>query len=250
MTCYRAVVAYDGSRYFGFQRQAEGTPTIQGELEKAIKQVTGQQVTLKAAGRTDAGVHATGQVIAFELDWRHTAEDLGHALNANLPDVVAIQSLEEAEQGFHPRFDARRRAYEYTMYLAPARQPLLNRYAWHVPVNGPLDMGAMQRAATSLIGVHDFATFGQPPRGENTVREVMRSEFFAVPQAGGQVIRYRIEANAFLYRMVRRLVGALVRVGSGDLSLDAFEAAFRAADGTWPSQAAPAHGLCLVEVMY
>ena len=250
MTAYRAVVAYDGTGYFGFQRQADGTPTLQGELESALERVTGQQVTLKAAGRTDTGVHATGQVIAFELDWRHSPEDLGRALNANLPDAVAIRSLDEAEQGFHPRFDARSRVYEYTLYAAPVRQPLLNRFAWHVPANSPLDVETMRRAASQLPGVHDFATFGQPPQGESTVREVMSSELLATPQPGGQLVRYRIEANAFLYRMVRRLVGALVRVGSGDLSLDEFEAAFRAADGTWPNQAAPAHGLCLVEVRY
>jgi tRNA pseudouridine38-40 synthase len=250
MTTYRAVVAYDGTGYFGFQRQAGSTPTLQGELENALERVTGQQVTLKAAGRTDTGVHATGQVIGFELDWRHSPEDLGRALNANLPDALAVQSLDEAEQGFHPRFDARSRVYEYTLYAAPVRQPLLNRFAWHVPANGLLDVETMQRAASCLIGVRDFATFGQPLQGESTVREVMRSELLATPQPGGQLIRYRIEANAFLYRMVRRLVGALVRVGSGDLSLDEFEGAFRAADGTWPNQAAPAHGLCLVEVRY
>jgi tRNA pseudouridine38-40 synthase len=252
MTHYRAVVAYDGSGYFGFQRQAGGTPTIQGELETAVERVTGQQITLKAAGRTDTGVHATGQVIAFELDWGHTAEDLGHALNANLPDTVAVQSLDEVEKEFHPRFDARSRVYEYALYVAPARQPLLNRYAWHVPVSGPLDAEEMRQAALELIGVHDFATFGQPPQGESTLREVMRSELVAMPEPilDRQVIRYRIEANAFLYRMVRRIVGALVRVGSGNLSLDEFAAAFRAADGTWPNQTAPAHGLCLVEVMY
>jgi len=252
MTCYRAVVAYDGTGYFGFQRQTGDTPTIQGELERAIERVAGQQVTVKAAGRTDAGVHATGQVIAFELDWRHPIEDLGRALNATLPDAVAVRSLDEVEQGFHPRFDARSRVYEYTLYVAPVRHPLLNRYAWHVPANSPLDLPAMQQAATRLIGVHDFAAFGQPPQGESTIREVMRSECFTLPepQAVAQVIRYRIEANAFLYRMVRRLVSALVRVGSGDLALGEFEAVFRAADGTRLNQTAPAHGLCLVEVRY
>lgn len=250
MTAYRAVVAYDGTGYFGFQRQAGGTPTLQGELEDALERVTGQHVTLKAAGRTDTGVHATGQVIAFELDWRHSPEALGRALNANLPDAVAVQALDQVEQGFHPRFDARSRVYEYTLYAAPVRQPLLNRYSWHVPANSPLDVDAMQRAASHLIGVHDFATFGQPLQGESTVREVMRSELLVMPQPAGQLIRYRIEANAFLYRMVRRVVGALVRVGSGELPLDEFEAAFRAADGTWPNQAVPAHGLCLVEVRY
>lgn len=244
---YRAVVAYDGTDYAGFQRQAGSTPTIQGTLEDAIERVTGQRVTVKGAGRTDAGVHATGQVIGFEVPWRHSPEDLKRALNANLPETIALQALTLAEAGFHPRYDARRRAYEYTFYCAPVRQPLLNKYAWHVALNRPLDLEAMQRAAALLIGTHDFATFGQPPQGETTIREVFHSGF---SDASGEVIRYSIEANAFLYRMVRRIMGALIRVGSGELTLDRFEMAFCAADGRWPNPTAPAHGLCLVKVTY
>lgn len=252
MTCYRAVVAYEGTRYCGFQRQAGDTPTIQGTLEAALEQVTGRATTLRAAGRTDTGVHATGQVIAFNAAWRHPPDALLRALNANLPDDIAVQTLEEAHNGFHPRYDARRRMYEYTLYVAPVRQPLLNNFAWHVPTGDLLDIKTMQRAATSLIGEHDFATFGQPPQGENTVRAVTRSEFSVTfgPQPGQQVVQYTIEANAFLYHMVRRIVGALMRVGSGRLSLDEFDAAFRAADGSWPNQMAPARGLCLVNVTY
>jgi len=244
--CYRAVVAYDGTDYAGFQRQAGNTPTIQGTLEDALLRVTGQRVTVKGAGRTDAGVHATGQVIGFEVAWRHSPEALGRALNVNLPETIALQSLTLAEEGFHPRYDARRRAYEYSLYCAPVRQPLLNKYAWHVPLRRPLEWETMQQAAALLIGTHDFATFGQPPQGDTTIREVFYSGFAEVPG----MIRYSIEANAFLYRMVRRIMGALIRVGSGELTLDQFERAFCAADGTWPSPAAPAHGLCLVKVTY
>jgi tRNA pseudouridine38-40 synthase len=245
---YRAVVAYDGTDYAGFQRQAGSTPTIQGTLEDAIERVTRQRVTVKGAGRTDAGVHATGQVIGFEVAWRHSPEALGRALNANLPETIALQSLTLAEAGFHPRYDARRRAYEYSLYNAPVRHPLLNKYAWHIPLNRALEWAAMQQAAAMLIGSHDFATFGQPPQGDTTIREVFHSGFSEVP--GTPVIRYEIEANAFLYRMVRRIMGTLIRVGSGELTLDQFEKAFCAADGTWPSPAAPAQGLCLVKVTY
>lgn len=250
--CCRAVVSYDGTDFAGFQRQTNGTPTIQGALEDALQRVTGQTVAVKGAGRTDAGVHASGQVIGFEAGWRHSVQDLWRALNANLPDTIVLQSLEQAQRGFHPRYDAESREYEYTLYISPVRQPLLNKYAWHVPVHGPLDLKAMQRAAALLIGEHDFATFGQPTQGEITIREVLRSEFAVIlgSQPNVQVIRYTIAANAFLYRMVRRIVGALCRVGSGDLTVEAFETAFRAADGTWPSPAAPAHGLCLVQVKY
>jgi tRNA pseudouridine38-40 synthase len=249
---YRAVVAYEGTRYFGFQRQAGDTPTIQGTLESAIRRVSQQSVTVLGAGRTDSGVHATGQVIAFDVAWSHTTGDLWRAINANLPDDMALQSLDRAQAGFHPRYDALSRTYEYTLYVAPVRQPLLNNLAWHVPSSSLLNVKIMQQAADGLGGAHDFATFGQPPQGENTIREVRRSELM-VPlgtQPGVQLIRYTIEANAFLYRMVRRIVGALVRAGRAQLSLDEFLAAFHAADGSWPNQTAPACGLCLIEVTY
>lgn len=249
---YRAMVAYDGTRYYGFQRQAGDTPTIQGRIETALARVTRQSITLHGAGRTDSGVHATGQVVAFDAVWRHTTPDLWRAVNANLPDDIAFQSLEQAEAGFHPRFDARSRVYEYMLFIAPVRQPLLNNTAWHVRANRPLDVDAMQQAATLLLGTHDFATFGKPPQGDNSVRTVMQSSFalLATTVPEGRLLRYTIEANAFLYRMVRRVVGALVHVGSGQLALADFEAAFRAADGSQIQQTAPACGLCLVNVTY
>lgn len=248
---FRAVLAYAGTRYAGFQRQAGETRTVQGALETALAQVTRQTVRVLAAGRTDAGVHATGQVIAFDVAWEHPPEALRRALNAALPADIALQTLDEAAADFHPRYDARSRIYTYTFYAAPARQPLLDNQAWQVPAP-QLDLPAMQQAAALLLGTHDFATFGQPPQGENTVRTVWRS---AVALAGplvpqGQLFRYTIEADAFLYRMVRRIVGALVRVGSAQLTPEALAAALAAADGTWPNQSAPARGLCLIQVTY
>ena len=249
---YRAVLAYDGSNYYGFQRQAGDTPTIQGEVEQALTCVTGQTVTLTGAGRTDTGVHARGQVIAFDVVWQHTPDDLMRALNANLPEPIALQTLDVADANFHPRFDARSRAYEYTMYLAPVRLPCLNTYAWHVPYQGEWNLAAMQAAAAMLIGEHDFATFGSPPQGENTIRHVFdaRVEEHPGPTAQQSIYRVHVEANAFLYRMMRRLVGALVRVGSNRLSVAEFAAALEAAQGAWPNQAAPARGLCLTKVTY
>ncbi|MCD4686693.1 MAG: tRNA pseudouridine(38-40) synthase TruA [Anaerolineae bacterium] len=248
---YRAVLAYDGTRYRGFQRQAGDTPTVQGALEAAIQRVTQQAVTIIGAGRTDTGVHATGQVVVFDAAWRHPTEALWRAINANAPDDIALQSLNDTDAAFHPRFDARSRTYEYTLYVAPVRQPILNNWAWHVPARA-LDLDLMQHAAHLLLGSHDFATFGQPPQGDNTVREMLHSEFTPVRalRPEGRVIRYTIAANAFLYRMVRRIMGALVRVGSGQVTLDAFETAFRAADKTWSNQTAPARGLCLTTVTY
>jgi tRNA pseudouridine38-40 synthase len=246
VTRYRGRVAYDGTDFFGFQRQAQTLPTIQGTIEEALAHITGQKITVIGAGRTDTGVHATGQVIAFDVTWRHSATALWRALNVNLPSSIALQALDEAEPDFHPRFDARSRAYEYQLYVAPVRQPVFSRYAWHVMRQEALNTSAMRSAAGLLLGEHNFATFGQPPQGENTVREVLRSEMIE----GASFLHYRIEANAFLYRMVRRIVGALVRVGSGKLSVDEFEAAFRAANGSWKNEPAPAQGLCLIEVTY
>jgi tRNA pseudouridine38-40 synthase len=249
---YRAVAAYDGTRYCGFQRQAGDTPTVQAALEAAIRRVTGQRVTVLAAGRTDSGVHATGQVIAFDVAWRHAPADLWRALNANLPPDVALNALDEAPADFHPRYDARSRVYEYTFYVAPVRQPLLDRWAWQVRAGQPLNNERMQRAAALLVGAHDFAAFGQPAQGESTVRQVLRSELETLAERPPvvQLVRYRIEANAFLYRMVRRIAGALARVGSGALALDEFAWALHAAEREWPNQAAPARGLCLIAVTY
>lgn len=252
VTRYRAVLAYDGTEYFGFQRQAGDTPTIQGAVEAALKQVTQQDVTVIGAGRTDTGVHATGQVIAFDVAWRHETSALWRAMNANLPGAIALQSLEEAAATFHPRFDARRRAYTYTLYFAPVRQPIWQRCAWHIATHRAPALDEMRKAAAGLVGTHDFATFGQPPQGESTTREVFRSEVSLEerPETSCYVLRYTIEANAFLYRMVRRIVGGLARVGRGDLTAEDFLTAFRAADGTWPNPSAPAHGLCLTRVTY
>jgi len=248
---FRATAAYDGTRYFGFQRQAGATPTIQRALESALAEVTGQTVTVIGAGRTDTGVHATGQVIAFDAVWRHPPEALGRALNAHLPPDIALDAMQRAEPGFHPRFDARSRTYVYTLVGGAVRQPLWARRAWHVPA--ALDRAAMQRAADCLVGTHDFAAFGSAPQGANTVRELVSAAVEVRPAAlpgPPAVVQVRIEANAFLYRMMRRIVGALVRVGSGALTAAEFEAALHAADPAWPNPAAPAWGLCLTSVRY
>ncbi len=250
-TRFRAVAAYDGTRYHGFQRQAGETLTIQGALETAIAGVTGQTVTVIGAGRTDTGVHATGQVIAFDVEWRHPPEALGRAINAHLPPDIALDAVRRAEPGFHPRFDARSRTYVYSLYGGAVRQPLWMKRAWHVPP--ALDLAAMQRAADCLVGTHDFAAFGTAPQGENTVREVLSAGVEvrpAVLPGPTEVVQVTIEANAFLYRMARRIVGALVRVGSGALTVAEFEVALHAADPTWPNPAAPAWGLCLTSVRY
>lgn len=247
---YRATLAYDGTGYFGFQRQAQGTRTVQSAVEQAIAAVTGQMVTITGAGRTDTGVHATGQVIAFDVGWKHSADTLLSAINAVLPDDIALQDLSvlgevlPGERGFHPRFDAVSRLYNYTVYVAPVREPLLRKRAWHVIA--PLNAEAMQQAAGLLLGTHDFAAFGKPPRGENTVRTVMRSAW----TREDQLLVYRVQANAFLQHMVRRIVALLVAVGRGALTVQGFEVLFLSGKLASGTPLAPAHGLVLEKVEY
>ncbi|MGD1992005.1 MAG: tRNA pseudouridine(38-40) synthase TruA [Anaerolineae bacterium] len=239
----RAVVAYDGTDYQGSQRQANG-PTVQEALEVAVAQVTQEERTVVFAGRTDSGVHALGQVIAFDTEWRHPLATLQRALNAVLPPDIAVRTLGKTGADFHPRYDARSRHYRYTVYNHPVRSPLQRRTSLHVPQ--PLDVEAMQQAAQRLVGEHDFATFGQPPRGNNTVRRVMRAEW-----AGESPWwTFDVEATAFLYRMVRSLVGTLLQVGNGRMTLAEFAQAMEARERSQAGPTAPPHGLCLIEVKY
>lgn len=239
----RAVVAYDGTDYQGFQRQANG-PTVQEVLEAALEQVSGERRTVLAAGRTDAGVHAQGQVIAFDTTWQHTLAELQRALNAVLPADVAVRELKEARPDFHPRYDAQSRWYRYTIYNHIIRSPLDRRTSLHVPQR--LDVEAMQAAAQCLLGTHDFATFGTPPQGENSVRRVLRAQWQSVPPW----LFFDIEADAFLYRMVRSLVGTMLQVGTGQMTVETFEAVLAARERSLAGPTAAAHGLCLMAVYY
>jgi tRNA pseudouridine38-40 synthase len=239
----RAIVAYDGKNYSGFQRQANA-PTVQAALEAALARVTQEAITVLAAGRTDAGVHAVGQVIAFDTAWRHGMDDLCRALNAVLPADIAVRETEGAAPDFHPRYDARSRRYRYRLYNARVRCPMARQYNLHVAV--PLDVAAMQQAARSLVGRHDFAAFGRPPQGQLTVRRLLAAEW------GGERpwLTFDIEADAFLYRMVRSIVGTLLQVGRGLMSVEEFVEVLASRERSRAGPTAPPHGLCLMEVKY
>jgi tRNA pseudouridine38-40 synthase len=196
------------------------------------------------AGRTDRGVHARGQVIGFEAAWQHGLTELQRALNAVLAVDVAILELGPAVEGFHPRFSALRRMYRYTILNQSWRSPLVRRTAWHVAPQ--LDLDRMVEASRCLTGTHDFATFGRPPQGENTVRTVFSAEW----QAGGSRLAFDIEADAFLYRMVRCIVGTLVQVGWGQLLPQEVKRFLESRDRGLVKRVAPAHGLCLMRVDY
>lgn len=246
-----AVVEYDGTDYLGFQVQAQG-PTVQGEIERALAAVTPEEtcteprrsIRIIGAGRTDAGVHAQGQVVAFSTAWRHPIEELQRALNAVLPADIAVRELRPVAKSFHPRFDAVSRGYRYAIFNQPLRSPLARRFAYHFP--RPLDVAAMNEAAGILVGSHDFASFGRAPQGDNTVRRVYRAQC----TLEGPFVYFDIVANAFLYRMVRRLVGTLLLVGTGELSSYGFEEILQSADRDRAGRAVSAHGLCLMKVSY
>jgi tRNA pseudouridine38-40 synthase len=238
-----AIVEYDGTEYLGFQIQRNGR-TIQGEIERALAQVTQHRTRIVGAGRTDAGVHAKGQVIHFVVRWRHSLADLHRALNAVLSQDVVLVELREALPGFHARYSAFSREYVYTIYNGPVRSPISQRYAYCYP--RPLDVEAMDRACSYLLGAHDFLPFGWPPRGENTVRTVYRARCWRAEA----FVYVEMEADAFLRRMVRRLVGNLLLVGSGELSVEGFAGLLSLKHRRTPAVDAPAQGLCLVRVNY
>jgi tRNA pseudouridine38-40 synthase len=241
---YCAIVEYDGTEFLGYQIQAKGR-TVQGEIEKSLKQVTQSAIYIDGAGRTDAGVHATGQVIAFNVAWRHSLVDLHRVLNATLPSDIVISDLKITGSAFHPRFNALSRTYRYQIINQPWPSVLQRRYAYHVSKD--LDVDLMNEASQILIGQHDFASFGKPPQGDNTIRRILEAKWFATHN---NKLVFEITANAFLYRMVRTIVGTIVEVGSGHLSVDNVKDIFDARDLARSAPPAPACGLCLVKVTY
>ncbi|MCY4073141.1 MAG: tRNA pseudouridine(38-40) synthase TruA [Chloroflexi bacterium] len=250
MKRFAAKIAYDGTGYFGFQRQPEPTATVQQALERAIARVTRQRIAVLAAGRTDTGVHALGQMIAFDADWNHAESDLLRAINAELPMDIALQELWR-QDGFHPRFDALWRQYVYRIATPTTRNPLLNGRVWQL-VGGSIDLGALQDAAALCLGEQDFAAFGTPPQegSGNTIREVFTSRWDLEENDQGRFYMYRVRATAFLYHMVRRMVGTMVQAGSGKIDLVEFEEILKSRDIQRAKVLAPAMGLTLEAVGY
>lgn len=244
MPRFKALVEYDGTAFLGFQRQIAAQRTVQGELESALQAIFQKAIPVIAAGRTDSGVHATGQVIAFDADWRHGAQALQAACNAHLPEDVVILKIEQVSSSFHPRFDAQSRAYAYRILNRPSRSALYRSRAWQV--RKQLDWQKMNEAAVFLIGEHDCATFGNPPQGNSTVRHIYQASW----ARENDWLTFHIEANAFLYRMVRSVVGSLKLVGDGTWTVEEFVAAFRACDRSRSGKLAPPQGLYLVSVTY
>jgi tRNA pseudouridine38-40 synthase len=237
---YAARVEYDGTDFAGFQVQP-GTRTVQGELEAALALISGgSRIRVVAAGRTDAGVHAAGQVIAFTDPRGRTASELSRAMDALLPADVAIREVRRVPEGFHPRYAARYREYRYTVWNGP-RSPLRERQA--LGVREQLDTAAMARAGSVLEGRHDFSAFGvahrSPVRTVHSVR-VRRN---------GKLVTIDVRADAFLGQMVRRMVAALLEVGHGRTNEEAVAAALESSRPAFNGAVAPAKGLSLRRVV-
>jgi tRNA pseudouridine38-40 synthase len=244
-------IEYDGTDYRGFQRQPENHGvTVQGTIEAAIERISGTFTVVTGAGRTDAGVHASGQVIHFHTESRLTPEIWQRALNAVLPAAVAVRWVREVTEHFHARFSAMARSYRYTIWNDPAPTALRARYSYHC--TRPLDVQMMDQACTYLLGRKDFGAFGHSPDETNPLKShhCVRTMVEARCLHEKAEIYCDFTADAFLTGQVRRMVGTLLLVGQRRLSLEGFAEIVQRAEKTHPGSAAPPHGLCLVRVTY
>ena len=255
MPTFKITVAYDGGSFVGWQRQAIGA-SVQGLLEDALRTLDDREVTVHGAGRTDAGVHAVGQVASFTLRRDITAAVVQRALNNHLPDAVRIVSAEDAPASFHARFGAKSKTYRYRIWNADVANPFEQSYAWFV--RAPLAIDAMQAAAQPLEGRHDFAAFQAADGTQRTTerdvfasRVVAEADDPAVPgRAFGRLITYEISGSGFLRHMVRAIAGSLVEIGCRRRGAEWMSEVLASRDRTGAGPTAPAHGLFLVRVDY
>jgi tRNA pseudouridine38-40 synthase len=274
---WRLLVAYDGRGFRGFAAQPGGV-TVAGALSEALTRLTraGEPLAITCAGRTDAGVHAAGQVVHVDLPATlptvrrggtsrgMTGEDLAAGINRQLAPSVVVRAAEPAPEGFDARRSATARRYRYLVWNAPAPDPLLAGTAWHVP--GPLDLRAMEAATDAVVGEHDFGAFcrrppGTPP-GSPLVRRVTSAGWTVLPtepesdawpsgeHPAGRLLRFEIEAGSFCHQMVRSIVALLVQVGRGEGNVASTVARLRSADRAGAPRPAPPEGLCLMAVSY
>jgi tRNA pseudouridine38-40 synthase len=245
MPRYRLTIEYDGGPFHGFQAQGD-LPSVQASLERAVKAFCGETLRLQAAGRTDAGVHASGQVVHIDLDKAWDAAVVRDALNAHLvPDPIAVIEAEEAGPGWHARFSAKERRYLYRILNRKSPPALERGRVWHV--KKPLDPDAMHAAARVLVGHHDFTTFRDLDcQAKSPVKTLDRLEVARV----GEEVQLTFAARSFLHRQVRSMTGSLAQVGLGKWTAGDLRGALEARDRAACGPVAPAEGLCLTEVRY
>jgi tRNA pseudouridine38-40 synthase len=238
-------IEYDGGRYHGFQWQ-DDQPSIQGELEKALTKLTGERRRVMSASRTDAGVHAKGQVVSFRTGSALEMANFVSGLNHYLPADIAVKAAYKTDDSFNVRREATSREYSYHILNRRQRSPLKEGFAYQVA--GELDIGAMNRACHNLVGEHDFASFAgrNGDNAKSTVRRVLRAEV----TRDGELVVFNIEASSFLLHQVRNTIGTLVRVGLGKMTPDEFNSILEARELALAGPTAPACGLCLERVNY
>jgi tRNA pseudouridine38-40 synthase len=245
MRTIKLLIEYDGTNYLGWQVQAKGL-TIQGMIEEKLKLLTGEGVRLIGSGRTDAGAHAFGQVAHFKTRSEMDLRSIQRALNSLFPPDIAIKGVEEADENFHARKQARSKVYEYRILNQPIRSVFHRGYAWHIVQK--LDMEEMKKATQKLVGENDFSSFrstGTPTK--TAIRKVFRAEW---KRGRDGLIRFEIEASGFLKQMVRAIVGTLVEVGKGKISSEELQRILESKDRKKAGPTAPAQGLFLKEVKY
>ena len=248
MRCVRLTLAYDGTNYLGWQSQTKGR-TVQGVIENAIEQITGVHSRVLASGRTDAGVHALGQVAAFRTESHLTTETMVKALNAVLPEDLVVLAAEEVSLAFHPIRDAQRKRYRYLIDDGTIRPVLFRHFVWHYPRR--LDVERMQQAAAKLVGKHDFAAFETSgAKRKTTVRSIYELTVGRACPSVPSLISLEVEADGFLYNMVRNIVGSLVEIGRGARPPEWIEEVLLSRDRRRAGPTAPPEGLFLVSVTY
>lgn len=241
------LLAYDGTSYLGWQKTRMG-PSIEEALEQAISKVLQHPVQVQAASRTDAGVHAAGQVANFFTDKDIVLEKLKYSLNCILPKNIAIKSIEEMHASFHPTLDCKSKEYHYRVCYGPVQLPHDRHYEWHYPYG--IDLDKIREAIPALLGEHDFSSFCNTREPDAYVHYRRYVQAITVGELSHASLRFVIKGNNFLYKMVRNLVGTLIYVGNGKIKQEEVANILLSKDRTKAGMTAPAHGLCLYNVNY
>lgn len=254
MTHIKMIVQYDGTRYYGWQRQKKGGD-IQTVIEKAISKIFKRDIKIRGAGRTDAGVHALGQVASFKADLKMPLSSLKKVLNSLLPEDIRIVSLEEVDESFHPQYSVKKKSYVYYVCLDEECSCFIKRYVWHYP--RPLDLSLMKEAVSLFKGTIDFTAFSGSTNVKNKIRTVydftiqfLSELYFMDMKIKGNFIKFRIEADGFLKYMVRNIVGCMIELGRGRLTYEQIKKAINRKERPKPLQTAPSSGLFLERIFY
>jgi len=242
----KLTIEYDGTNYNGWQVQRPGFKTIQGEIEKAIRTITGKKTTLYGSGRTDSGVHGKGQIANFHTNGSMPFSKLKPALNTVLPKDISIIKVKKVNKNFHSRYNAKSKIYSYTILNRKTNSPFLRKHTLHIPYK--LNLSLIRKEAKVLLGRHNFKSFcASGNKHKSTIRTIKK---ITIIKNKNSAVIINIEANGFLYNMVRNIVGTLIEIGRGKFTPGTMKQLLKAKDRTKAGPTAPAHGLCLMKVRY